>query len=204
VSFFNRLWEKIKSVIASVADKLLDVAKKGMQRESDEIEKSRRQNWETRPAGEERDDVEMEPAMRQRKLEIQQAELALEAYSMQFQAFMRQSPSEQEVAERLKELEQPIRQLRLMQLRVVVRQMRKEGAPLEGEMKRVAIDVEIEELRDRLMKGKSEMEEMLARGEEPEKIQKVVEYLERIMVALERRTDELRALGDDTEEPAEE
>jgi len=116
----------------------------GMQRESDEIEESRRQNWETRPAGEERDDVEMEPAMR------------------------------------------------------------KEGTPPEGEMKRVAIDVEIEELRDRLMKGKSEMEEMLARGEEPEKIQKVVEYLERIMVALERRTDELRALGDDTEEPAEE
>lgn len=86
------------------------------------------------------------------------------------------------------------RQLQQRQLKMVVRLMRNEEETLGPRMKRVVIDIEIEELRGALMEDRQEIEEMRRRGEEPGKIKKAMEYLNKVMANSEQKTVELKGL----------
>jgi len=133
------------------------------------------------------------------KLEsVDENKLDEEARNLHLGDDMRTPQQESRVNREMRLIGEPVveikRQLQQRQLKVAVRLMRNEEETLGPRMKRVVIDIEIEELRGALMEDRQEIEKMRRRGEEPGKIKKAMEYLNKVMANSEQKTVELKGL----------
>ncbi|KAM7219209.1 hypothetical protein V8F06_005378 [Rhypophila decipiens] len=183
--------EEIRHMLHEIETKSVELSK-----QYQKLEDLVRQNRETKPKGQERDKAESELRMRQRQIEVYRAELGLEKEKVEITASMMVQGT-QDLAglkARVAEFTQATMQLQRMQWRLVIRQLRREKKKsLEGaEMKQVVVDIEIEEIRLKLVSGKDDVEAMRLRDEDPERIMRRIRYLEKLMGTMNRKREQLK------------